>query len=356
MISIKNKNILLIGGAGFIGHHLALKLKDKGANVFIVDGMNVNNVLHFTSTGKNEIDNRKLYLYILNQRIDIIQKNDIPLYVEDARNYHSISSFIDKLKIDIVFHLAAVSHAAQSNKTPYTTFDHSFRTLENALDSSRERVEHFVYFSSSMIYGNFEKEFVTEETPCEPIGIYGALKFGGEKLVIAYNQVFDLPYTIIRPSALYGERCVSRRVGQIFIENAIQGKKISISGNGKDRLDFTYIEDLVQGLIKCIESEKAKNQILNLTYGESRSINDILEILKQHFPNIECSYLPKDKLMPERGTLSIDKAKRLIGYKPEYPIEKGFVKYIKWYEKFYSYYEKTIKLSNDFKDTPTHME
>ena len=338
MINISTKNILLIGGVGFIGHNLALKLKDKGANVFIVDGMHVNNFLHFTSTGENEIENRKLYLYILNQRIDFIQKNDIPLFVEDARNYHAISSLINKLKIDIVFHLAAVSHAAQSNKTPYTTFDHSFRTLENALDASRERVEHFIYFSSSMIYGNFEKEFVTEETPCEPIGIYGALKFGGEKLVIAYNQVFDLPYTIIRPSALYGERCVSRRVGQIFIENAIQGKKISISGNGKDKLDFTYIEDLVQGLIKCIESEKAKNEILNLTYGESRSINDILKIITQHFPNIESNYLPKDKLMPERGTLSIDKAKQLIGYKPEYPIERGFVKYIEWYKDIFSNY------------------
>ena len=88
-----------------------------------------------------------------------------------------------------------------------------------------------------MIYGNFPGGFVTEETPCDPIGIYGALKFGGEKLVIAYNQVFDLPYTIIRPSALYGMRCVSRRVGQIFIENALTGQDIKIGGEGNDRSD-----------------------------------------------------------------------------------------------------------------------
>ena len=94
-----------------------------------------------------------------------------------------------------------------------------------------------------MVYGHFKEEFVNEESICEPIGIYGALKFGGEKLVIAYNQVFDLPYTIIRPSALYGERCVSCRVGQIFIENALTTGEIMISGDGADSLDFTYIGD-----------------------------------------------------------------------------------------------------------------
>ena len=79
-----------------------------------------------------------------------------------------------------------------------------------------------------MIYGNFEGNTVDENTICNPIGIYGALKFAGEKLVIGYNQVFDLPYTIVRPSALYGPRCISRRVIQIFIENAFQKKDIFI--------------------------------------------------------------------------------------------------------------------------------
>ena len=80
-----------------------------------------------------------------------------------------------------------------------------------------------------MVYGNFDSEDVKEERPCKPIGIYGTLKYSGELLVKAYSDVFDLPYTIIRPSALYGERCVSRRVGQIFIENAIQNLDISIN-------------------------------------------------------------------------------------------------------------------------------
>ena len=99
-----------------------------------------------------------------------------------------------------------------------------------------------------MVYGNFNNKTVNENTECHPLGIYGALKFSGEKLVIAYNQVFDLPYTIVRPSALYGERCISRRVGQIFIENAIKSAPIAVDGDGNDKLDFTYIEDLMQGV------------------------------------------------------------------------------------------------------------
>ena len=74
-------------------------------------------------------------------------------------------------------------------------------------------------------------------------------------------------YTIIRPSALYGERCVSRRVGQIFIENALNNKKIIINGDGKDKLDFTYIEDLTDGITKCILNKKSYNQVFNITFG-----------------------------------------------------------------------------------------
>ena len=113
--------------------------------------------------------------------------------------------------------MAAVSHANRSNKDPHSTFDHSLRTLENALDNSKNKIDHFIYFSSSMVYGNFKSGQVDEETICNPLGIYGALKYSGEKMVIAYNQVFGLPYTIIRPSALYGERCISRRVGRYLL-------------------------------------------------------------------------------------------------------------------------------------------
>jgi nucleoside-diphosphate-sugar epimerase len=157
----------------------------------------------------------------------------------------------------------------------------------------------------------------------------------GEYIVKSYNQVFDLPYTIIRPSALYGERCVSRRVGQIFIENAIRGQKIIINGDGSEKLDFTYIKDFIQGIALCINSKNAKNQIFNLTYGEGRSINQLIEILKKEFPSIEIETKDREKFTPERGTLSVEKAKKLLDYKPSYPIEKGYIEYINWYSNFF---------------------
>ena len=86
------------------------------------------------------------------------------------------------------------------------------------------------------------------------------------------------------------------------------------------------------GIVKILENESSKNQVFNITYGESRSIKDMIEIIEEHFPGIEVQYLPKDKLMPARGTLCVDKAKKLIGYAPQYPLEKGIVKYINWYK------------------------
>jgi len=344
LVDIKEKRIVLIGGAGFIGHNLALHLKTLGAEVSIIDSLQVNNLLAFAETGK-PIENRDLYLKILNQRLDFLRNANVPVYIQDVRDYHTLTKNINALDPHIVVHLAAVSHANKSNKDPYSTFDHSFRTLENALDASRGiNVDHFIYFSSSMIYGHFTEGAVTEETPCEPIGIYGALKFGGEKLVIAYNQTFDLPYTIIRPSALYGERCVSRRVGQIFIEKAMQGMEITIAGDGSDRLDFTYIDDLIGGIVNVIENRNSKNQIFNLTYGDSRSLEDLANIIMKFFPESIIKYTPKDKLTPDRGTLSVDKARGLIGYNPLWPLDKGLEKYINWYKELASQFNQTGKL------------
>ncbi len=332
MPSIKGRRIALIGGAGFIGHHLALDLAAAGAKVEIVDGLQVNNILTFASKNKNAPNNH-LYTYFLNERLRLLREAGITMHVQDARDYHMLTHVLGKIRPQVIIHLAAVAHADQSNKDPFGTFDHSLRTLENALDFSRGGdVEHFIFFSSSMVYGNFREGMVTETTPCEPIGIYGALKFAAEKIIIAYNQVFNLPYTIVRPSALYGERCVSRRVSQIFVENSLMGEEIKISGNGSDRLDFTYIRDLTHGIICVIENEKAKGEIFNLTYGEGRPLSELVQIVSKNVPDVRINYLPKDRLTPVRGTLSVKKAEELIGYRPSYPVEKGYRSYVQWYK------------------------
>ena len=330
---MKFKKIALIGGAGFIGHNLALSLKKQGHQPIIVDSLAVNNILSFTDS---EIKNRKLYSSILNQRLDLIHDNDIEINIEDARNYSAMSMLIGQHKPDVIIQLAAVSHANKSNKDPHTTFDHTLRTLENTMDIAKNFNTHVIYFSSSMVYGHFDGKSVTEETRCNPLGIYGTLKYSGELIVKAYHRVFDIPYTIIRPSALYGERCVSRRVSQIFIENAVQGLDITINGDGSDKLDFTYIDDLVHGATLAIENENALNETFNMTYGEARTMGEMAEILKENFEVININYIPKDRLTPDRGTLNVDKARDLLGYQPQCPIDTGYPKYIQWYKDFWS--------------------
>ncbi|MGH2933088.1 MAG: NAD-dependent epimerase/dehydratase family protein [Gaiellaceae bacterium] len=323
--------VAILGGAGFIGHHLALELASRGTDVHVVDSLQVNNMLA-VATDERFRPHRELYSRIIQERLDLLRDADVPVSIQDARDYHALSHLLSGIAPTVIVQAAAVSHAGQSNKDPYSTFDHSLRTLENALDWSRaSKLEHFIFLSSSMVYGNFLAPEVDETHPLEPIGIYGALKVAGEKIVIAYQQVFDLPYTIVRPSALYGPRCISRRVSQVFIENALEGRPIAIEGDGDERLDFTYIDDLVQGISLVIDRPESRNEIFNLTYGSARSIGNVVELLRSQFPDLEVEHRERDRLMPERGTLSVAKAQRLLGYLPENPIDVGIPKYVDWY-------------------------
>ena len=325
------KKILITGGCGFIGHNLALHLSQLNYEVTIIDSLTINNLY---SSDLEDVKNKGLYKRILNERRRIIKEHNIPLIVQDSREHEPYAQHCLKLKPDVIIHLAAVSHSNKSNKDPHTTFDNSLRTLENTLDIAKLNKTQVIYLSSSMVYGDFKSEKVNETTHCDPIGIYGSLKLAGEMMVKSYSHVFGLPYTIIRPSALYGERCVSRRVGQIFIESIISKLPIEINGSGEEKLDFTYIDDLIQGITKCIINPKAFNQIFNLTFGNSQPINKLIEILKDEFGEFKINYKPKEKLTPSRGTLDISKAKKLLDFNPSYPLETGYRKYIKWYKTF----------------------
>ena len=330
---LKGKRIAIVGGAGFIGHNLALKLAELGAEPHVIDGLQVNNIGYYTSGYENN-PNAERYIAFINERLSLLHKAKVSMHIIDARDYHVVSNTLVKINPDAVVHLAAIAHANRSNKDPFSTFDHSMRTLENVLDTTRSNGTHVVYLSSSMVYGNFDGEAVSEDRVCNPMGIYGALKYGAEKLVIGYNQVFNTPYTIIRPSALYGERCVSRRVGQAFIENALVGEDLTINGDGKEGLDFTYINDLLQGIILSLTKSESTNQTFNITFGAARSINQLAEIVMEKFQGIKLHHKKRDGLMPERGTLSITKAQKLLGYEPQHPVEEGFVQYMEWYKEF----------------------
>jgi nucleoside-diphosphate-sugar epimerase len=331
------KKITILGGAGFIGHNLAIRLKSLGYQCQIIDSLEVNNLKAKKHTN---VRNKTLFNKVLHERFQLLKKSKINIIQNDLKKNSRFSKKIINFKPDIIIHLAAVSHANISNIDPEYTFDNSLITLMNTLKIIKKIKSHLIFFSSSMVYGNFNGKKVDENTKCNPIGIYGNLKLAGEMMVKSYSHVFNFPYTIIRPSALYGERCVSRRVGQIFIENALQGFDLEINGDGKEKLDFTYIEDLIHGIERVILSKNSKNQIFNLTYGQGRMMRDLIKIIKKNFPSIKVRFKKRDKLVPKRGGLNINKAKKLIGYKPKFSIDKGYQKYINWYKNFY----KNLKL------------
>jgi nucleoside-diphosphate-sugar epimerase len=332
------KRVLLVGGAGFIGHHIALELQNRGHEVQVVDSFQVNNL---GSIVERLDENVKLYTDFIHGRLNLLRESGVGIAALDARDYGSLSKVVSSFVPDVVVHLAAVAHANKSNKDPKSTFDHSLRTLENSLDASRKARPHFIYFSSSMVYGNFEGDQVTEDDICNPIGIYGSLKLAGELMVKSYGHVFDIPYTIVRPSALYGERCVSRRVGQAFIENALRGRDLSVNGDGTDKLDFTYVSDVVGGVMAMIGSDKSYKETFNLTFGEGRSILDLAQLVLARFPGVTLVHNERDQLMPERGTLSNEKIRSLLGYRSSYPIEVGFNSYIDWYKSVWVQAEQT---------------
>lgn len=331
MSDLEGRRIALVGGAGFIGHNMALAMKERGAHVEVIDGLEVNHLVHYAALPPSD-PYRSLYLKILLERLDLLHNAGIPLRRQDARDYNGLSHQLNEIEPDTIVHLAAVAHANRSNKDPLSTLDHSQRTLENALDWARgSDLQRFVFFSSSMVYGNFLTPEVTEDHPLDPLGIYGAVKLGGEKLVIAYNQVFGVPYTIVRPSALYGPRCVSRRVGQAFIESALVGDRLRVDGEGEEKIDFTYIDDVVDGVIAAIVHEGGRNDIFNMTAGKGRALRDLVTLVQEHFPEIEVEYVERDALRPFRGTLSMDKAAEKIGHAPRVELEEGLTKYVQWY-------------------------
>jgi nucleoside-diphosphate-sugar epimerase len=327
----KIKKITILGGAGFIGHNLALHLKKNGYKIQVIDNLKVNNLKSEKYVDKI---NGSLNQLVLKSRLNLFKKYNIKLIEADLRKKNFIS-LVKNFKPNYIIHLAAVSHASISNKDPEYTFENSLITLTNALSVCREIRAHLIYFSSSMVYGNFKGKIITEDANCNPIGIYGGLKLAGEIIVKSYSQIFNFPYTIIRPSALYGERCISRRVGQTFIENALKNKEIIVNGDGLEKLDFTYITDLISGVVKVIKSKKAQNQIFNITYGRGRPIKYLLNILKKKFPNVVVKFKEREKFMPIRGGLSIKKAKNILNYCPKFSIESGYPKYINWYKNFF---------------------
>jgi nucleoside-diphosphate-sugar epimerase len=333
-LSLEGQRVLLVGGAGFIGHNLALGLRKKNAEVMVYDNLQINNLVNIVSTTSLEDIRRKLYINFLLQRFELMINAGITIENGDGRQMVELANAFSSFEPTKVIHLAAISSAVKANNFPGLAWDLEINSLRNIIELSRmsdTKVNQVMIMSSSTVYGDFEEDSVDETIRPRPRGVYANGKYMAERMIREAKNLYGLDFTIIRPSALYGERCVSGRVSQKFVENALLGKPLLLEGGGSGRLDFTYIEDLVEGMIRALCLEGGLSRTFNITYGNARTIADLASIIKEYIPDVLLEERPAAKEKPKRGTLLIDRAKEFLGFVPQHPLEKGYRKYCEWY-------------------------
>jgi UDP-glucose 4-epimerase len=200
-------------------------------------------------------------------------------------------------------------------------------------ERSDYRPRRFVYASSSMVYGNFTTDEATEESPTRPINIYGTMKLAGEAVTRGLGACYGIPTTIIRPSAVYGPTDMNGRVSQIFIDKAFRGEHIEIHG-ADEALDFAFVKDTAQGFVRFATQDGGIDETFNVTYGKAHRLVEFVECLRESFESLEYDVIERDDGRPKRGTLSIEKARRLVGYEPQYPLERGIAEYVDFVRRY----------------------
>ena len=303
---------------GLIGHNIVRILeKTNFHSIAIIDTKT-----NYGFIPEAEID----YLMAERQQRIFTKPHDI-----DIRNYQELDELFTKSKPDVVYHLASYPRQKAVEANPSLASEVMNTGLTNLLELSvKHKVQRFIYVSSSMVYGDFEND-VTEDAICNPIGQYGIFKLMGEHLVKDYNRRTGLEYTIIRPSAVYGEYDVEDRVVSKFLLTAMRGEIIKV--NGPDEvLDFTHVDDVASGIARLPIFPRSANQTYNIT----RSSENITTLYKAAELAIKIAgkgsivVNDRDLRFPKRGKLSIKKAQVDIAYQPQIDIEVGFQRYYDW--------------------------
>ena len=314
--------VLITGGAGFIGSYVCRKLLDMGHEVVVYDAF-----IHYISPLKSIL---KEYLELRFQGI----ADDIDFQRGDTRDKAHLRRVILETRPDKILHLAALPIADLSNKHSEEALTSILEGAVNVLEVIRDVdfVDRFVYISSSMIYGDFQEIPAPEDHPKKPKDIYGGTKYAGEVMTETFSRRYDIPSSIIRPSAVYGPYDINRRVSQIFVENALLGKPITLYGGGQQALDFTFVEDAADGIIKVMMHDNGAGNAFNITYGRGYTIRELADILQGYVPDLEVKVVEEaDVFRPDRGALSIEKAKQLVGYSPQVDLEQGIKRYLDAY-------------------------
>jgi nucleoside-diphosphate-sugar epimerase len=311
---------LVTGGAGFIGHNVVRILESQGHECIVID----------TCTDYGFIPKEEL-TYLINERSKRINARIRSI---DIREGQFVDTIFKIYKPDVVIHMASFPRQKVVEQNPLLASDVMCNGLINLLEKSKQYdVKKFVYISSSMVYGDFTTD-VLEAHTCRPQGQYGIMKLMGEKLVEDYHRLGAFDYTIIRPSAVYGEWDVEDRVVSKFMTMAMRGETLKVKG-ADEVLDFTYVEDTAQGIVLAATNDRANSQIYNITRSDDKqyTLKDAAELAIKIAGKGDLIIADRDLSFPKRGRLSIMKAIRDLGYAPQVNVEEGFQRYYDWYNK-----------------------
>ena len=308
--------VLVTGGMGFIGHNVVAQLEDLGHDVTLVD--------NFTDYGI--IPEDELNALMLERQTQISSVCYMYDIVESA-----VETAFKVVQPELVIHLASFPRQKVVNGNPLIAADSMVKGLLNLCElSCKYKVKKFVYISSSMVYGDFYND-VTEDSVCNPIGQYGIMKYMGERLVEDYSRRGCFDHVIIRPSAVYGPQDVEDRVVSKFMLDAIRNNTLKVNG-ATEVLDFTYVDDTVQGIVLATTKSRANNKIFNITRSDInlRTLKSAAELAIEITGSGSLEICDRDTAFPRRGRLSIDRARKELGYNPTVTIEQGFRRYYEW--------------------------
>jgi len=318
-------SILITGSAGFIGYHLTEKLLKKNINVTGID--NINNY-YDTKLKKN--------------RINELKKNKkFKFYKIDLCEYTKLDNVIKKNKIKFIIHLAAQAGVRYSIKNPKIYFKSNLEGFFNILEVSRHnKIKHLVFASTSSVYGDTKKFPLNENNRTDhPLSFYAATKKSNEVMAHSYSYIYKLPCTGVRFFTVYGPFGRPDMALFKFTKNIINNQSIELFNNGNHLRDFTYVDDIVDGIYSLIKRHSKKNipyEIFNIGNGNPKKLKDYLKFIEKKLN----SKAKVKKLPLQIGDIfkthsDIKKLKKYTNYKPKTDIEVGISKFIEWYKDYY---------------------
>jgi UDP-glucose 4-epimerase len=310
--------VLVTGGAGFIGAHTCAALAAAGAEAIAVDPLR---------TYSFSFDAH--HWHGINYRREVLLR-DATIAVASTENRDEMRRVMLDTKPDYILHLGALPLATVARVSADHAFESILRGTFNLVELALElgSIRKFLYVSSSMVYGDFTKTPMPETERTAPKDPYGGMKLAGEVIVQTFSRAQGLPHAIVRPSAVYGPTDMNDRIVQRFVECALWGRPLTVVDPDGTTLDFSYVKDVAQGLVKALLSP-VENETFNITAGRGRTLRELYDLLRERFPDMPVEVAEQtDDFRPKRGALDVSKARALIGYEPEYPLERGLLEYV----------------------------